>query len=187
MLKPPQPWARAAACAAVVGGLLPVAWRLHMLGWGAGWSQAPLFREGGALAYVLGLVTVEAGATLLTLGLVQRWGEVWPAWVPGLGGRRIPPRFVLIVAITGATILTAIVAVTAWQLVDATRRGISNPVTQVEAGWLRAFMLAHYVPSVLWPLGLWVAIAGFALRHRDDEGVATRSVATRPGAGRLSA
>lgn len=52
--------------------------------------------------------------------------------------------------------------------VSMTLQGISNPILQVEAGWKRAFMLAHYVPWLLWPVGLGVAIAGFALRWRGD-------------------
>lgn len=91
----------------------------------------------------------------------------WTAsWVPVVGGRRIPPRFVLTVACVGATLLTVIVASTAYQLISLTARGISNPNTQVD-GWHHTFLLVHYVPAVLWPVGLWVAIAGYALRHRS--------------------
>lgn len=173
MLYPPQRWALVAAWVAVVGGLLPVVWRLHMLAWGAGWSLADEFRSGGLLAYVWALIAVETLAALLPLGLVQRWGEVWPRWVPWVGGRRIPPRFVIVVASLGAAAVTLIIGVTAVQLVAATLQGTSNPILQVQAGWLRAFMLAHYVPWVLWPLGLWVAIVGFARRHAGQRRDAT--------------
>ncbi|MGA4508148.1 hypothetical protein ACQB6R_03845 [Propionibacteriaceae bacterium G1746] len=158
MLKPPQRWAVIAAWVAVAAGLLPVIWRLHMLVWGAGWSPAPEFQHGGRLFYVLGLIAVETIASLLVLGLVQPWGE-------RIAGRRIPPGLVVAIAATGATVVSLIIAVTDWQLVALTLQGISNPVTQVEAGWKRAFMLAHYAPWVLWPIGLWVAIVAFARRH----------------------
>lgn len=38
----------------------------------------------------IGLASVAAVVALLTLGLVQRWGERLPRWVPWLGGRRVP-------------------------------------------------------------------------------------------------
>lgn len=38
----------------------------------------------------LGLASVATAVALLTLGLVQRWGERLPRWVPWLGGRRVP-------------------------------------------------------------------------------------------------
>ena len=164
MLKPSQRWAVVAAWASVIGGLLPVIWRVHMLAWGAGWSLADRFRS-ELLWYVVGLIVVETVASILPLALVQPWGEVWPRWLPGLAGRRIPARLVIVVASLGACALTLIIATTAVQLVTMTLRGISNPILQVEAGWLRAFMLAHYVPWVLWPAGLWVAIVGFARRN----------------------
>lgn len=135
-----------------------------MLAWGAGWLLADQFRHGGLLVYVWGLIVVETLTAVAPLVLVQRWGEVWPRWVPRLRGRRIPPRLVIGVAATGAALITVIIAVTAYELVTMTAAGVSNPILQVEAGWLRAFMLAHYVPWVLWPAGLWVVI-GFARRH----------------------
>lgn len=154
----------------MLGGLLPVMWRLHMLAWGAGWELADEFRSGGLLVYVLGLIVLEALASVAPLALVQRWGEVWPGWVPRLGGRRISPTVVAAVASLGAALTTIIIAVTFWQLASLTAQGISNPITQVEPGWHRAFMLAHYVPWVLWPAGLWVAIVGFVRRHRVGRG-----------------
>jgi hypothetical protein len=37
-----------------------------------------------------GLATVAVGGAVLTLGLVQRWGEVFPRWLPVLAGQRVP-------------------------------------------------------------------------------------------------
>lgn len=80
-------------------------------------------------------------------------------------------------AVPGAILLSAVVATTAYNLVTATAKGVSNPVTQVH-GWHRTFLIAHYLPALLWPLGLWVAILGYALRHRtyrDHAGRPARS------------
>lgn len=167
MLKPPQPWADAAARLACAGGLLPVAWRVHMLAWGAGWARADEFRSGGRLAYVTTLMAVEAAAAVATLGLVRPWGEVWPAWVPRVGGRRIPRRFVLGCAVTGAVALTAVTGVTAGRLY-ALRDDPGNPFNQMSPEPLRRFAAAHYYPALAWPVGLWTAIVGYAARHGDE-------------------
>lgn len=42
---------------------------------------------------------------LLTLGLVRRWGQVFPGRVPVLGGRRVPPLLALVPALSVAALL----------------------------------------------------------------------------------
>lgn len=164
MLKPPQRWAEVAAWVSALAGLAPVIWRMHMLAWGAGWDLAAEFRSDPVLvAYVLGLCVIEGAACLAVLGLIRPWGEVWPAWLPWLGGRRIPPRFVLSVAGLGAAAVTIILVVVGAGVISLTLQGMSNPVLQVH-GWHRAFMLGHYLVWPLWPIGLWVAIVGYARR-----------------------
>ncbi|MEU8325752.1 hypothetical protein AB0C33_45940 [Nonomuraea sp. NPDC048881] len=44
------------------------------------------------------LATFGALGGVLTLGLVQRWGEVFPRWIPGLRGRRVPPLLAVVPA-----------------------------------------------------------------------------------------
>lgn len=141
-----------------------------MLVWGAGWDHADEYRT-EHVGYVLALVAVEAATSLATLGLVQRWGEIWPRWVPILGGRRIPAVFVLVLAGLGAAVVTVLVIGTAYGVTVSTARGLDNPVLQVH-GWHRVFMLAHYLPWPLWPAGLWVAIVGYARRAWTPGGVA---------------
>lgn len=108
---------------------------------------------------------LEFASAFLTLGLVQRWGERWPRWVPGLAGKGIPWRLVVRIAVLGALALSAVVG---YFLVLFTwlgpHEGWRSPMTDSPAwaGWL---MAAFYVPSLLWPVGLWVAIVGFWRRH----------------------
>jgi hypothetical protein len=54
-----------------------------------------------------GLATFAVVGALLTLGLVQRWGEVLPAWVPVVGGRRVPPALATVPAWTVSVLLIA--------------------------------------------------------------------------------
>ena len=55
--------------------------------------------------YVIALSLLSEGLALLTLGLVQPWGEVVPRWIPFLGGRRIPTMAAVVPAALGATAL----------------------------------------------------------------------------------
>ncbi|MEH7225962.1 hypothetical protein V7112_19290 [Bacillus sp. JJ1566] len=48
------------------------------------------------------------GGGLLTIGLIQKWGEVLPSWVPFIGGKRVPvlmaviPASIMAIALTSA-------------------------------------------------------------------------------------
>jgi hypothetical protein len=53
-----------------------------------------------------GLATVAVGGAILTLGLVQRWGEVFPRWIPFLSGKRVPIWLAVIPASLVAVIVT---------------------------------------------------------------------------------
>ncbi|MEU8308163.1 hypothetical protein AB0C84_31830 [Actinomadura sp. NPDC048955] len=43
-----------------------------------------------SIPYVFGLSVLTEVAALAAIGLVSRWGEVLPEWVPTVGGRRWP-------------------------------------------------------------------------------------------------
>ncbi|MFF0467638.1 hypothetical protein ACFYPX_09475 [Micromonospora zamorensis] len=58
--------------------------------------------------YMIFLSALSMGLALSTLGLVHRWGQQVPHWVPRLGGRSIPARPVVIVALAGGSLLVAI-------------------------------------------------------------------------------
>ncbi|MGG0656933.1 hypothetical protein [Rummeliibacillus pycnus] len=47
------------------------------------------------------------GGGLLTIGLIQKWGEVFPRWVPFIGGKRVPVLMAVIPASIVAIALTA--------------------------------------------------------------------------------
>ncbi|WP_157519692.1 hypothetical protein [Herbidospora daliensis] len=52
---------------------------------------------------VLSLLALLGG--VLSLGLISRWGLVYPAWVPVLGGRRVHPWVPLTPAVLGSLVL----------------------------------------------------------------------------------
>lgn len=76
--------------------------------------------------------------TVLTLGLVQRWGEVFPRWVPVLGGRPVP----VALAVVPATVVAALVTSGGLGLIKA---GITDGMV-VSDDW------AAVGPALLWPL-----------------------------------
>lgn len=51
---------------------------------------------------------LSGGAVLvmLSLGLVQRWGEVYPRWIPFVRGRRVHPRTAVVPASIVAVLVT---------------------------------------------------------------------------------
>ena len=84
-------WANLAAHAVPLRVLPSALWRIGAwLAGPSGWYHVT--RDLPAAAYVLCLTVASEGLALLTLGLVRPWGDVVPAWIPRLGGRRIPVR-----------------------------------------------------------------------------------------------
>ncbi|MFF9511893.1 hypothetical protein ACF1BU_00330 [Streptomyces sp. NPDC014724] len=99
------------------------------------------------------LSILSEALAFLAFGLIARWGEVWPSWIPGLRGRRVPIAAAVIPAGFGALILTAMWSwglVTAAFGVTAQLRPLppDNPLTLHD--WHSALMLAAYAPLVLW-------------------------------------
>jgi hypothetical protein len=88
---------------------------------------------------------------VLTLGLVQRWGEIWPRWTLVRAGRPVPRAFPLVFASLVTAVLASAGAV-AMRITDW-----SDP-----AAWLVSPMA--YWP--LWALALGVATLGFHYRTR---------------------
>lgn len=64
-------------------------------------KEAGLWVAGAALAS-FGLV-----GAVLTLGLIQRWGEVFPRWMIGLRGRRVPPMLAVVPAVFVSVLVTS--------------------------------------------------------------------------------
>jgi hypothetical protein len=84
-------------------------WRIgHVVRWaieGAG----PCDTGGvGQATYLVLLSAVSFAAAYLTIGLVRPWGERFPRWIPGIGGREVPVHAATRVALTGASIVGSI-------------------------------------------------------------------------------
>ncbi|WP_119726420.1 hypothetical protein [Thermomonospora amylolytica] len=110
---PAPRWARRAAHVAALVALPSGLWRIGLaLGFPLGYTEEGLRALVGPSAwgpvYLVVLSVLTEAAAMLTLGLVQRWGEVAPRWLPFVGGRIIPPRLAIVPAWLGVAVLTVL-------------------------------------------------------------------------------
>ncbi|MGW7683718.1 NYN domain-containing protein [Kribbella sp. NPDC054772] len=169
-------WGRWAVVVAVVANLpyefTRIAW---YFGWPVGISaefHRMMADTPGMLEMGLGLAVLGLAGSVLTHGLVHRWGEVYPRWIWFRAGRRVPPYLAIIPA--------SIVAVV---LVPAGLMNLEAPIDP--ANW------ALTAPGILWTLwgtALGVATYAYYLRRRTTCSRCGRGVRSRSGvpAGRSS-
>ncbi|MFH9297258.1 hypothetical protein [Streptomyces sp. NPDC017520] len=154
--------AHAAALTLAPSGL----WRIAIaLGWDSGFTDEVLGPEnfpGEGSPYLIGLSLFAEALGLLTLGLVQRWGEELPRWVPVLGGRRIPVSAAVIPASLGAAFVTFITFTGAFGWNDADNMGAVGSPDGAHY-WL---MTACYLPLLAWGPLLAVVTVAYYRRRR---------------------
>ncbi len=141
-------WARRAALLAVLTTIPSALWRMAMaVGIPVGVSEEVLSERfgfpGWGTAYVFGLSLLLVGLGSLTLGLVQRWGEVVPRWMPVLGGRRVPPMAAVVPASVGAALLTLL-----WASIMSNFGVVAEEFAL--KGAAQAVVAACYAPLLLW-------------------------------------
>ncbi len=120
------------------------------------WRLPFAFGDGlqlGERAYIILLTIMSELLAFTAVGLVAAWGERFPRWVPGLGGRRVPTPAAVIPATLGAVILTVLwTAAVVTELAGVTLRGEPTPAnfpTQA-GGWQAAIYYLCYLPLLLW-------------------------------------
>lgn len=118
--------------------------------------------------YVIVLSLVSEFFAFLAIGLIARWGEVFPRWIPGLAGRRVPIFAAVVPAAIGAAFLTLLWTWTsATSLVGKTIQGqpvtADNPFSQYD--WHFAVAVVAYAPLIAWgPLLAAVTVAYYRRR-----------------------
>ncbi|WP_152362672.1 hypothetical protein [Microlunatus speluncae] len=119
----------------------------------------------GAFRMVL-LSLISELLALLALGLVQRWGEVVPPWIPVLRGRVINRWLPTLLAITGGA---GLIMVWTFGVPYAAITG-----TAFDAGMDRGFpltvQLISYAPMVLWGPCLLLLAISYLRRRRCGVG-----------------
>lgn len=151
----PEAAARWGKVAAVIAAVCALPYGLIRLTWltpwpiggdAAGLAAEPEMRLHGLL---LGLAAL-AGA-VLTTGLISRWGEVWPRWVPVVRGRPVP----VAAAVVPGALVAALFTVAA----------IPFSAMAVASG-LPVMLLLF--PFPVWGPALGAAVLAYALRRRGE-------------------
>ncbi len=147
-----QRWGTVATWVAVAG---PAPYILIRATWLTPWPQGlPVPADQLALSIrIMGLLLGAAalGGALLTMGLVSRWGEVFPAWLPVIGGRTVP---VLAAVIPGGLVAAVLTA-----------SAVSMVMLAAESTWLLLLM----IPTPIWGPALALAVYAYYVRRTGTE------------------
>ncbi|MFB7586433.1 hypothetical protein [Streptomyces sp. NPDC056169] len=170
-------WAVLAAHAVPLVTLPSGLWRLALVAGLPVTQDAEFGTMGvGESVYVVCLSVVSELLAFLTLGLVRSWGEVFPRWMPFLGGRRVNPA-----AATGAAFagVAGLCALTGWFVyASVADLGPGIPASAAQ----EALLTACYTPLLAWPV-LVAAVAASYYRRRTRN----RTSGGQYGAGRPAA
>jgi hypothetical protein len=149
-------WGRRAVLIAVVANL---PYEFTRVAWYFGWElgithefHQMMADTPGMLEMGLGMAAMGVGGSILTHGLVHRWGEAYPRWIWFKAGRRVPPLLAIIPA--------SIVAVV---LIPAGLMNIRLPGEHAGSEWGLALPGTLWV---VWGAALGAATYAYYLRRR---------------------
>ncbi len=178
-------WGRIAVYVSMVA---PVFYALTRYAWALGFPlgmSAEYLRRGqerGIWISGLFLATFGLAGVALTLGLVQRWGEVFPRWMIGLAGRRVPialavvpASLVSVLLVVGGTVIWSGLARMAAALSAAT--GVKG----TELIWEMAVQVGPTLLFPVWGVALTVATLGYYYRRRGPCNVCGRGASGEAG------
>jgi hypothetical protein len=170
-------WGRIAVYVAMV---VPVFYALTRYAWAMGISlgmSEEYLRSGqesGTWTSGLFLATFGLVGAALMLGLVQRWGEVFPRWMLGLAGRRVP----IALAVVPASIISVLFVVggiatwSGWALMASAAAATGQDV------WIVVGPLALFP---VWGTALAVATLGYHYRRRGSCSICGRGAPGEAG------
>jgi hypothetical protein len=170
-------WGRIAVYVAMAAPLLYAFTRYAWaLGWPLGMTRAywQAGQEQGLWVSGLFLATFGIVGALLMLGLVQRWGEIFPRWMIGLAGRRVP----IALAVVPAALVSVVVFVGGIAIWSATPQMAANVTStgaaQSELIGALIFQLGPTLLFPVWGIALAVAALGYYFRRRGPCAVCGR-------------
>lgn len=162
-------WGRRATYVAVG---VPIVYALTRYAWALGVPLGiteDLFQQGqedGLWLVGAALGTLAVIGAILTLGLAQRWGEVFPRWIPIIGARQVPLPLVIAPASIAAVLVTN-AGLMFWRTTLAGGFVLGDMRITLEENW------AALAPELLWPLwgaALGLATLAYYLRRRGPAG-----------------
>lgn len=174
----PRPWqapnraARWGRIAVYVSMVAPAFYAFTRFAWALGFplgmsaEQLRRGQERGLWVSGLFLATFGLAGAALTLGLVQRWGEVFPRWMIGLAGRRVPVALAVIPA-SFVSVLLVVGGVVIWsQLGPMAARLAAGGARGMEVVLGIAFPIGPTLLFPVWGVAVAVATLGYCYRRR---------------------
>lgn len=166
-------WARIAAYTIPLTVLPSGIWRIAVVTFGfgdigdQGRGDVPSWLP--MQVYVIILTIVAELLAFTAIGLISTWGEVFPRWIPGLRGRRVPALAAVVPAAAGTAILTFMwtrsAVIVALGIIQGDPRPEELPLHVHD--WRGLLAIAAYAPLLLWgPLLAAVTVAYWQRRHR---------------------
>jgi len=154
-------WARWGPSAVAVAVVVPLLYAVTRIAWALdvplGIRREMLDDLGSARYAGLGLALFAVVGAWLTSGLLARWGEVFWAWVPRVGGRPVPVALALVPGLLVAGAVTS-AGLSFWRLILT---GHLAEVPGATSDW------AAWAPELLWPVwGVALAVACLAYLAR---------------------
>jgi hypothetical protein len=170
-------WGRIALYVAMVA---PIFYAFTRIVWALGiplGMSEEAYRQGQEIGSWIGGLSLAAfnlvGAALM-LGLVQRWGEVFPRWMIGLAGRRVPIALAVVPAALASVLLT-VGGIGIWS-------GFPSMTSNLQAGGSKGIrmiweLIIQVGPTLLfpvWGVALAIATLGYYYRRRGPCNVCGR-------------
>lgn len=162
-------WGRIAVYVAMVA---PVFYAITRYAWALGFplgmSEEHLRsgQESGTWTSGLFLATFGLVGAALMLGLVQRWGEVFPRWMIGLAGRRVPIALVAVLA-SFASVLLIVGGIGIWSALGLMVANlVASGAKDTEIIGAIVFELGPTLLFPVWGGALAAATLGYYYRRR---------------------
>jgi hypothetical protein len=173
-------WGRIAVYVAMVA---PVFYAFTRYAWALGFplgmSEEYLRsgQESGMWTGGLFLATFILVGAVLMLGLVQRWGDVFPRWMIGLAGRRVPIGLAVVPA-SLASVLLIVGGIGIWSGLDQMVAYAAAAAGSEGTGLIGEiiFQLGPTLLFPVWGVALAVATLGYYYRRRGPCSVCGRGV-----------
>jgi len=170
-------WGRVAVYMAMVA---PVFYAFTRYAWALGFrlgmseEQLRSGQESGTWISGLFLATFGLMGAALMLGLVQRWGEVFPRWMIGLAGRRVPTALAVIPALL-ASVLLIVGGIGIWSVLDQMVANLAaSGAEDMELIVDIIFVVGPTLLFPVWGVALAVATLGYYFRRRGPCSVCGR-------------
>lgn len=162
-------WCRTAVFVSMVA---PVFYAITRYAWALGipmGMKEAYLREGmktGMWTSGLFLATFGLVGALITLGLIQRWGEVFPRWMIGLAGRRVP-IWLAILPSALISVLLVVGGIGIWASLGGMAKNLESTGSHGTELVIEVFFqLGPTLLFPLWGIALAIAAMGYYFRRR---------------------